>query len=96
MDGTLQRAATFALMILCPFIVCCGGQAPTPQAAAFTPDRVPVRAPTTLPGTGWIEGTLTDVNGVAPVVGGSLGVPMVLKADGRDVSLRSEPGAGGF
>ena len=49
------------------------------------PDRVPVRAVTTLLGTGWIEGVLTDTNIVAPVVGGSVGVPIVLEAEGRDV-----------
>jgi hypothetical protein len=81
MDGTFQRTTKVASVILCPFIACCGGPASTPQAAA-SPDRVPVRVVTTLPGTGWIEGVLTDTNGVAPVVGGSVGVPIVLEAEG--------------
>jgi len=48
------------------------------------------------PGTGWIEGTLTDTNGVPPVVAGSMAVPMTLKAEGEDVRAQSNPTGGGF
>lgn len=71
--------------------------APAPPAQSGAPTDVATAAPVVMaPGTGWIEGTIIDANGVPPVVAGSGGVPITLKADGEDVHARSNPKGGGF
>ena len=69
-------------------------------APPAAPAAVKTAAPASIaPGTGWIEGTLTDSTGVPAVISdvfGNHGVPMGLKAEEGDVNSASEPTTGGF
>jgi len=85
------------VLILVLSVACSREQAP-PAAAQSSSSKEVITAvpPVIAPGTGWIEGTLTDTNGTPPVVAGSMGVPIVLKAEGSDVKAESNPTGGGF
>ena len=102
---TLGWPGLTALALVFASVACARQQAPSPAASdATTPAaqtspqaQIPTASPVvTAPGTGSIEGTLTDSNGVPPVVGGSMGVPITLKAEGADVNVQSNPTGGGF
>ena len=98
------RCARFSALILVVVSVACSPEQAPPAAAAApspSPDQVATAAPPAIaPGTGWIEGTLTDINGTPPVTSGSFGgtfaVPIVLKAEGNDLKTESNPKGGGF
>jgi hypothetical protein len=66
------------------------------EKSSAAADVATASPPALAPGTGWIEGTLTDGGGTPPVVAGSLGVPVVLKAEGKDVQSATNPTGGGF
>jgi hypothetical protein len=104
------RCSSFAALILAFVSVACSRDQAPPAAAqsappndvakaaqSAPPNEVVTAAPAVIaPGTGWIEGTITDTNGTPPVIGGSLGVPIALKAEGNDVKSASNPSGGGF
>ena len=86
-----------AWILVSATVACSRGPAPASPPPSASPADVATAAPVPVaPGTGWIEGTITDVNGIPPVVAGSMAVPIVLKAEGEDVKTGSNPTAGGF
>src|SRR5262245_15916648 len=98
-----SRLAAFIFVFTCA--ACSREQAPaaqTPAAAQASPatDVATVSAPVNAPGTGWIEGTITDTNGTPVMVNGAFGsvlaMSVVLKTDGQDAHTQSDPAKAGF
>jgi hypothetical protein len=93
------RCSSLVALVLVFMSVACSREPapPTAEAQSSSPNEVATASPAAIaPGTGWIEGTITDTTGTPPVTGGSFGVPIVLKAEGNDVSSASNPNGGGF
>jgi hypothetical protein len=92
-----------ALILVFMSVACSREPAPAAQASAAaesaTAANVETASPAvSAPGTGWIEGTITDTNGNPPYALGAFdnGVSIALKADGKDLNMYSDPAKGGF
>jgi hypothetical protein len=97
------RCSGFTALILVFMCAACSREpaaTPAPAAAQSAPatDVATASPAVSAPGTGWIEGTITDTNGTPPYATGVFdnGVAITLKAAKEDVHTLSNPTKGGF
>jgi hypothetical protein len=104
---SLRGFGLAAFVLVFTWVGCSGDQKPSAQpstpsneaepAAPAAKEVATASPPVIAPGTGWIEGTITDTTGTPPITGVfDRGVSVVLKTGGEDVSSEIDKAAGGF
>jgi hypothetical protein len=91
--ANVHRSGLAALILVFTCVACSRQPAPAAQAPAAAPsapaaDVATASPAVSAPGTGWIEGTITDTNGIPPFATGPFdnGVQVALKTEKEEAT----------